>query len=223
MPRLTLMKRAYQPAKFIVILYSLALLSLLSPGLYAENSSHTINSRINLSSDANCPRHKPTNARKHFEICKISAEYFNEVLLINARIFYGFSDTAFRALKSGVPITIQLTVEFYRERDWLWDESIAVLSQRFTIQFHTLTRKYVVTNLNSKAKSVYSTRAEAMASLSDINRLPVLDKKFIKNTKYYYARARVRLLISHLPSALRLWAYMSSDWRLKSEWYQWPL
>ncbi len=221
MPRLTLMKRAYQPAKFIVKLYSLTILSLLSLGLYAENSLTVTHSST--SSDANCPRHKPVNARKHFEICKIKVEYYNEVLLINARIFYGFSETAFRALRSGVPITIQLTVEFYRERDWLWDESIAVLSQRFTIQFHTLTRKYVVTNLNSKAKLVYSTRAEAMASLSEINRLPVLDQKFIKNSKFYYARARVRLLISHLPSALRLWAYMSSDWRLKSEWYQWPL
>jgi len=223
MPRLNLMKRAYQPAKLIVGLCSLAILSLFSHRLCAEASSSAINSGIDTSIDANCPRHKPVNARKHFEICEIKAKYHNNVLLVDARIFYGFSETALRALESGVPITVQLTIEFYRERDWVWDESIATLSQRFKIQYHTLTRKYVVTNLNSKAKLIFSTRSEAMASLSEVTRLPVLDKKFISRSSRYYARARVRLLISNLPSALRIWAYMSSDWRLKSEWYQWPL
>ncbi len=223
MPRLNLMKRAYQPANLIVGLYSLAILSLFSQQLYAEDPPFVLNSGVDTSIDAHCPRHKLANARKHFEICGIKAAYLNEVLTIDARIFYGFSHAALRALESGVPITLQLTIEFYRERDWIWDESIATLSQRFTIQYHTLTRKYVVTNLNSKAKKIFSTRSEAMASLSEVSQLPVLDKKFIHRSSRYYARARVRLLISHLPSALRLWAYMSSDWRLKSEWYLWPL
>jgi len=223
MPRLNLMKRAYQPANLIVRHLSLAILFLSSQWLYAEDSPFVLNSGIDTSIDAHCPRHKPANARKHFEICGIKGKYQNNVLLVDVRIFFGFSKTALRALQSGVPITVQLTIEFYRERDWVWDESIATLSQRFTIQYHTLTRKYVVTNLNSKAKKIFSTRSDAMASLSEINQLPVLDQKFIRKSSHYYARARVRLLISHLPSALRLWAYMSSDWRLRSEWYLWPL
>ena len=210
------MKRAYSSISLFVGFCSLTCLLLFSYGLYAEESVLTNNGN-------SCPRKKPTNARKHFEICTIKVKYHKSVLLLDAQIFYGFSKTALRALESGVPITVQLTIEFYRARDWVWDESIANLSQRFTLQYHTLTHKYVITNINSKAKQIFSTRAEAMDALSQVKQLPVLDKKFIRSSSRHYARARARLLISHLPSALRLWAYMSSDWRLKSEWYQWPL
>ena len=173
--------------------------------------------------DVDCPHGKSANARKHFEICTLTTRIDRSVLLLDASIFYGFSEKTLHALESGVPITVQLLIEFYRERDWMWDESIATLSQRYRIQYHALTHKYVITNVNSKARQIFSTRSEAMAALSQVVRLPVLDKKFIVKPSSYYGRAKVRLMIGELPSPLRLWAYMSSDWRLKSEWYQWPL
>jgi len=214
------MKQAHQSVKLLAGFCGLAILILSSHGLAVDKA---VPAGSSLSSNSSCPRHKPANARKYFEICYIRTTYRENVLLLDARVFYGFSKTALRALESGVPVTLQLTIEFYRERDWIWDESIATLTQRFMLQYHTLTHKYVITNLNSKAKSIFSTLSEAMHALSEVKQLPVLDKKFIGHSSRYYARARVRLLISQLPSALRLWAYMSSDWRLKSEWYQWPL
>jgi hypothetical protein len=39
----------------------------------------------------------------------------------------------------------------------------------------------------------------------------------------YEGALRARLDIEALPAPLRVFAYLSDDWRLTSEWYTWPL
>jgi hypothetical protein len=105
----------------------------------------------------------------------------------------------------------------------MWDETVAALSQRYRIQYHALTQQYVVTNLNTNERTAHNSQQIALESISHISHLPVIDEKLLHTDKVYYGRVRSRLVIKKLPSPLRLWAYMSSDWRLKSEWYQWQL
>lgn len=173
--------------------------------------------------DAKCPTIKPAKTRKFFEICDASTRIERGVILLSLKSYFGLSQVAEEALESGVPVTLVFHIEVIRQRGWMWDETIATLVQRYRIQYHALTQQYVVTNLNNNASSAHNSRQIALDAISNIPRLPVIDEKLVTSNSVYYGRVCSRLAIKSLPSPLRFWAYMSSDWRLKSEWFQWQL
>ena len=154
-----------------------------------------------------------------------SAETFldDKVYYLDADIAYKFSDAALDALQHGVTLVVLLEIEINRERDYLWSENIASLRQRYQIAYEALTGRYAVTNLNSGADTYYPTRAAAVAALGDIDRLPLLDAGRIGEHEHYSVALHVSLDRDALPVPMRVMGYFSSDWRLASEWYTWPL
>lgn len=153
----------------------------------------------------------------------VITELKDDVYYLDARIEYDFSDDILEALDSGVPITVALEIDIAKPRDWLWDDTVAELTQFFRIEFHALTRQYVVINLNSRAQNSYHTRHLALTAMGKISELPLLDKRLLKADTVYQARLRAKLVIADLPTPLRPWAYLSSEWRMASEWYIWQL
>lgn len=158
-----------------------------------------------------------------FSVAHVDTELRDEVYYLNAELDLYLTDAVIEALESGVPITLELQIEVVNPRDWWWDETAYALSQRYLLKFHALTRQYVLTNLNSRVQHTYPTRAAALGALSTINRLPILDRSALRVGVNYLGRLRVRLALEQLPSPLRVWAYLSSDWDLSSDWHQWPL
>lgn len=158
-----------------------------------------------------------------FSVAHVDTELRDEVYYLNAELDLYLTDAVIEALESGVPITLELQIEVVNPRDWWWDETAYALSQRYLLKFHALTRQYVLTNLNSRVQHTYPTRAAALGALSSINRLPILDRSALRVGVNYLGRLRVRLALEQLPSPLRVWAYLSSDWDLSSDWHQWPL
>ncbi len=142
---------------------------------------------------------------------------------LNAEISYRFSNDALEALRNGVPLTIQLDIQVFHHRWWWWDKDVASLVQRYQLQYHALTKRYIVRNLNSGGQHSYSTLGSALHALGDIEQLPILDKNLLAADTTYTVRARVHLDIESLPAPLRPLAYISSGWRLGSEWYTWSL
>lgn len=158
-----------------------------------------------------------------FSVADAATELRDEVYYLNADLDLYLSDAVIEAVESGVPITLELQIEVVSPRDWWWDETVYSLSQRYRLKFHALTRQYVLTNLNSKVQHTYPTRIAAMAALGSIHDLPILDRSALKVGLDYRGRLRVRLALESLPSPLRVWAYLSSDWDLVSDWYRWQL
>ena len=158
-----------------------------------------------------------------FAVSRAETELRDEVYYLDAEMSLGLSGAVIEALESGVPITIALQIEVVSPRAWWWDETVYSLSQRYRLKFHALTRQYVLTNLNSGVQTTHPTRAAAVIALSSISDLPILDRTALRVGVAYQGRLRVRLSVETLPSPLRVWAYLSSDWDLVSDWYQWPL
>ncbi len=158
-----------------------------------------------------------------FVVQNASAHLSGGVYRIDASIDYQFSPAVREALENGVPLTIEIQIEVRRDR-WYWmDEEVATLNQYYLLQFHALSRQYLLTGLNSgEQRSFYSLRAalEEMGSLSDI---PILDSKLLRPDTEYQVRLRALLDIESLPAPLRPVAYLSEDWRLVSKWYSWSL
>ena len=158
-----------------------------------------------------------------FKIVDANTKLVRNVYRLNAEIEYELSESALDALHNGVPLTIELEMEVARERDWLWDETVASLQQFFRLEHHALARQYVVTNLNSGQIDTFPTLTAATDFLGGIMDFPLLDRSLLEADAKYYVSLRASLDIESLPAPLRPVAYLSGDWRLTSDWFQWPL
>ena len=158
-----------------------------------------------------------------FDVIEASTRLGDGVYRLNAQIEYSFSEPALDALQNGVPLTIELLMEVRRRRSWVWDETVYSLVQRFRLEYHALSRQYLVHNLNSGERRNFSTRLAALRFMGRIHEFPMLDRSLLAPDQRYEGALRARLALDTLPTPLRLFAYLSEDWQLASEWYTWPL
>ncbi len=158
-----------------------------------------------------------------FEVISAATQLENGVYRLSAQIEYRFSNTALDALQNGVPLTVEIEMEVRRRRSWLWDETVYALAQRFQLEYHTLSRQYLVRNLNSGERRGFPTRTAALRFMGKINDFPLLDRSLLALDERYEGALRARIDLEALPAPLRLFAYLSEDWRLNSEWRTWPL
>jgi len=156
-----------------------------------------------------------------FFIKNASFSLHNKVYYMNARIDYNLNDKVLEILHKGVPVTIMLEIEIIRSRDYLWDETISELEQRYVLEYHALTKQYIVHNLNSGARHSLPSLDVALSVLGTIVDLPILDKNLLEPDQQYTGRVRAVLDIDALPVPLRLLAYLSSGWSLNSAWFLW--
>lgn len=146
-----------------------------------------------------------------------------EIYQLEAKLEYRFSEAVLAALDNGVSLTLVLDIEVYSPSRYLWDDVIATLEQRYQIQYHALSEQYLLRHLNSGSQFVYSSLDSALATLGEIERVPILDAHLLQEKEHYKVRVRSRLDLDSLPVPLQMKAYVSSDWWLSSGWYSWDL
>ena len=161
--------------------------------------------------------------KANFNIQSLETLMRDRVYLLNAHFDYNFSKDAIEALEHGVPLLILVDIEILSPRWWWSDETLAKLEQGYLLLYHALSESYVVHNLNSGTQNNFITLQQALGSLSEIKELPILDANLLNSKKDYYLRVRTHLDIESLPAPMRPLAYISSDWQLSSDWYEWPL
>ena len=164
----------------------------------------------------------PSPAESEFAVRAVESYLSGKVHHLDAEIDYSLTPEVLEALQNGVPLNMEVQIEVYRDR-WWWDEDVAALTQRYRVQYHALTERYLVENLNSGAPETYTSLPAALRALGRIRRLPLLDENLLEPGETYRARMRVELDNEALPAPLRPLAYLSSHWRLGSEWYDWSL
>jgi hypothetical protein len=169
------------------------------------------------------PGAAPAAEEPGFVIRSAGTVLVDKVYQLNAKIRYRFSDEALDALDNGVPLVVELAIEIERKRDYIWDETVASLRQRYQLAYEALTQRYVVTNLNSGADTYYAKRAAAIRALGDVVHLPILDAGLLNPKEQYSVNLRASLDLDALPVPMRVVGYFSSNWRLASEWVSWPL
>src|SRR5690606_18902013 len=85
-----------------------------------------------------------------FDVRSAEATLENGVYYLNAWLELRLPPEAREALHSGVPLTIRLDVELVHDRRWWVDADVAELTWRYELDYHALTERYVVTNLNTR-------------------------------------------------------------------------
>jgi hypothetical protein len=159
----------------------------------------------------------------HFEIRTAAAELRDGVYYLNASIEYRLSTEARDALHAGVPLTIRLDVEIIHPRRWWFDNEDAALRQSYQLEYHALSERYLVRNLNSGEQTTYGSLLAALEALGNIRGLPLIDVPVLEPGRAYDVRLRAFLDEEQFPGPLRLLAFWRRDWSIASEWYRWRL
>ncbi|RMD71282.1 MAG: DUF4390 domain-containing protein [Gammaproteobacteria bacterium] len=157
------------------------------------------------------------------EVERVKVHLDEEVYWLDADVHYDLSDEALEALHHGIPLTLTLEIEIFRPRPFLWDEKVAAVELSFRLSYHPLGKQYEVENLHTGVKRSFPSLEEALRALGRVRHFPMLDKRLLEVGRRYKARLRARLDLDALPIPLRLMAYLSPAWHLKSDWYTWTL
>ena len=158
-----------------------------------------------------------------FTVTQISTEKGDEAYLLNARMDINLNNGPKEALENGIPLVFDLHIQTLEKHEWFWDSVIAEYKQVRQVQWHPLSRSYLVKDLESGAQRSYLKLDDALQAAGFVHNFPVLDYGQMKDGQKYAVRLRGNLDIEALPTPVRLLAYVSSAWDMDSEWYQWPM
>jgi hypothetical protein len=164
----------------------------------------------------------PASAEPGFRVKSADVRLESGVYFLDAKIVFDFSAEAVEAMDNGVTLTVIIDAEVFRQRA-LWDRKIFSRQSRFEVGVHALSKKYLMTKLDTGETQTYRSLKEMTAALGNIERLPLFEAASLDTENTYTARVRARLDIEALPSPLRPLAYVSQGWRLTSDWYELPL
>ncbi|HJR70628.1 MAG TPA: DUF4390 domain-containing protein [Gammaproteobacteria bacterium] len=159
----------------------------------------------------------------HFEVRNARTELRNGVYLLSAAIDYRLSTEARDALQAGVPLVIRLDVEITHPRRWWFDNDAADLRQSYQLEYHALSERYLVLNVNSSEQTSFGSLSTALESLGTVRRFPLIDAAVLEDERGYDVRMRAVLDEEQFPGPLRLLAFWRRDWSIASDWYRWPL
>lgn len=158
-----------------------------------------------------------------FEVRSASTELVSGVYFLTAWIEYRLSSEARQALESGVPLTIRIEVELLTNRRFWLDTQAASLTQVYQLEYHALSERYIVRNLNSGEQISFATLFSALNHLGRVEELPLIDAALLEPGAEYDVRIRAALDTEDFPGPLRLLTFWRQDFALRSEWYRWQL
>lgn len=167
-----------------------------------------------------------TSAAHAAEALEIRSPYISVVsgvYALNAQLQFNVPEQVERAVRDGATLSLELQIRLSRSRSWWRDEVLAQLQQRYELLYHGVSERYLVRNVNSGAQSSYATFAQAVASLQQVENLPVLDQALLGADTRNEVSLRALVEARSIPRALGLLLFWVDSYSLESDWYTWPM
>ena len=158
-----------------------------------------------------------------FEVRSASSSVVDGVHILDARLQLVLSSEAHEALESGLPLTIEVQVQFIRSRRFFVDDVDAEVTRRFELSYRQLEQRYVLHNAGTGFQESFATLYSALNSLGRIQGWPVVDDSVLDSDRPYRVRVRAMLQTRQYPAALRMVFFWRSQWQLQSDWFEWSL
>lgn len=159
----------------------------------------------------------------HFEVREANVALDDGVYYLNALIEYRLPTEARDALRFGVPLRLRIDVQLIANRRFWFDADDADLRQLYQLEYHALSERYIVANLNSGDQASFGSLFAALDYIGRVDHLPVIDAALLDRGREYDIRVRAALDVEKLPGPLRLLAFWRRDYSLASDWYRWRL
>lgn len=162
----------------------------------------------------------PANAEyPQFVIRNATMTMDRGVYLLDADIDYKLSGPMIEALLNGVPLVFNLEIEVLELNDWWMNSTVASLKQIYQLEFHALSRQYVVENLNTGVQEAFPDLRSALRHQGMVIKLPVIDSALLDASEKHAIQIRASLDVDALPLPLRVRAYIFSEWQLDTDWH----
>jgi hypothetical protein len=162
----------------------------------------------------------------NFDIKNATVVLDQRTLRINAHFELPINARIEEALSKGISIDIVIDVNMVKHRWWWRNRLITDHSLRHRIQFHALSRQYLVSGLRAGDPSEsFGSLSQALVHAGTLDNftIPLTPKKEIEADARYLLQLRARLDIEALPMLMRPLAYATPSWRLNTGWTEWPV
>lgn len=157
-----------------------------------------------------------------FEVRSAYLEPVDGVMQLNATLELGLSSTAQEALRDGVPVTLTLESQLRRNRRFLPDATVAEIEQRWRLQYHALSDRWLVTHLNTGQQTSWPTQVAALEHLSRPRGVPIIDAPLLRDGATYEASLRATAEVGGVPDSLKVLMFWV-QWQRTTDWYTWTV
>jgi len=167
-----------------------------------------------------------TSAAAPFDVKSGQPVLRDRVIYVNTQFDLQLNPKVEEALNKGIPIDIQIDIKLIRQRWWWRNVVITDWTLTRRLQFHALSRQYLVTTLqDNRSTESFGTLAQALEWLGDVRELeiPLTAKKELLPGARHLVALRAHLDIESLPVIMRPLAYVTPSWRLNTGWIEWPV
>lgn len=147
----------------------------------------------------------------------------DERIYLDAQVGYRLSDTVVQALQNGVALTFETRVRMRAVDAWFWQPDVADFRLRHVLRYRALSGLYEVITPKSSLKQAFATPSAALRYLGRIRDLVLIERNKLNLDQHYLVRLTAYLDIQALPLPLRPHAYLSSEWSLTAEPWEWRL
>ncbi len=152
-----------------------------------------------------------------FRVRALTGVFDGELLYAEARIDYRLTATVQQALENGVALVIAQELRLEKPRWWWRNARLVELDRRYRLQYHAISRRYVMTWLASGDSRSFRTLDALLQELGRIEAWPVTRAERLTPETDYELRLQSRLEVESLPRLLRTVALTESDWQLESQ------
>jgi hypothetical protein len=142
---------------------------------------------------------------------------------LSADIQYRLGQELISALEGGIPLTLSITLKLRENRPWWPDATLISELRRIELRYQPLTKVFQIADLESGATQSFATLATVMDTLSRVRGWRLQSAPVLDPQKNYTGSLKMALEVESLPLPLRIQAHISSDWRLKTPNYSWPV
>jgi len=128
------------------------------------------------------------------------------------------------ALDNGITLDFEYEIILKRSRRFIWDPALFRWLYRRQLSFFALSSKYVVNTDQDNSARVFDNLHSALQYLNRLDSIRLALPDDMPDTgSQQYIEFQMRLDIESLPLPMRPLAYISSSWRLSTDWWEAPL
>ena len=165
----------------------------------------------------------PARAQASLALSDVGIGVDDGVYELDARLDLRLPDDARKAVESGLTLRLNYEIVIDRVRRYMLDAEVAALVQRYEVNYHALSQRWLVRNLNTGEQNDYGSLDTALARVSELRGLPIIDTALLPSGPEYQGRIRAVLDLSTAPDAFGWLLFWADDWSAESDWKTWTL
>ncbi|MFO7581804.1 DUF4390 domain-containing protein [Guyparkeria sp.] len=156
-------------------------------------------------------------------VVDVHAEVRDGAVFVDADLAISPGEEVIEAMRNSIALNLVVEADIAEPREWLWDRRLASGKRRLKLEYHALSRTWMVTDFTARETHTFTDLSGAVDSMSRIRAWRLARWEQLEGRERLLGRMRVRLQVNKLPLPLRVPALIDPAWDLSSDWFLWSL